>query len=493
MSVSHSLNKQWSETLKFYSLIIIFSQCFYGTVCQIYSRNFAGLTTVPRNIPDGSTWISLQFNLITTIDDSSFNYADFSSVTTLILYDNQIESISKAAFAGFTSLRTLLLSNNRLRELDLDCRDLPNLSELQLHNNLLAVMPAFHGNCSSLESLELSFNDIYEITSKDFENITNVNSIKLKSNGIINFQSFHGLSISMKEVTEIDLAYNELKLVNARAFEGFDKLYSIDLNYNKIQNLSMTSSDVPLVMEIKLDTNEIETFPKFYGVMDALKRLSVRHNQINYISPEGFENITNLEFLDLSHNQLTEIEIGVALLNLSSFQLESNLLSTMPKMAGHHTKPLSLNLYNNKLTGAAVVGFKVNFSISPDGILDLNLGSNLDLSNDLSPVMNYLFENFPGMEYLGLSNLQLTEMPDAQYDGVEKINLNFKHNQITSLNEELFKALSAVQEWTLDLNYNLISTFSNVLPSLNDGSKGELIIGGSDFECEKLCWMMDYK
>ena len=87
----------------------------------------------------------------------------------------------------------------------------------------------------------------------------------------------------------------------------------------------------------------------------------------------------------------------------------------------------------------------------------------------------------------------MTEIPDTVYEGVERINLNFKFNQITSLDEDVFRALSVVREWTLDLDYNPINSFSNTLPFLKDGGKGELILGGSDFDCEKLCWMMDYK
>ena len=70
----------------------------------------------------------------------------------------------------------------------------------------------------------------------------------------------------------------------------------------------------------------------------------------------------------------------------------------MPKVAGHHVKPLSLNLFSNRLNATAVVGFKANFSISAGGLLELYLGANLDLVTSLSSVMNYLFENFPGME-----------------------------------------------------------------------------------------------
>ena len=97
------------------------------------------------------------------------------------------------------------------------------------------------------------------------------------------------------------------------------------------------------------------------------------------------------------------------------------------------------------------------------------------------------------MEYLGLSGLQLTEIPDAQYHGVQKITVDFTSNQITSLNEEHLKSISVVKDWTLDLRSNSIKSFPNIFPFLSTGSKRELILGYSRFECEKLCWMLNYR
>ena len=157
------------KIFKCFSVVIILFQCFHGMISHSYHRTFGGLSTVPRNIPNGTTWINLQYNSIRTVDESSFNYADFSSVTTLILSENRIEIISKDAFAGFTSLKKLQLISNLLRELEVNCRYLPNLSELEIRYNLLVAMPAFHGNCSSLETLDLSYNNIDKIISEDFE------------------------------------------------------------------------------------------------------------------------------------------------------------------------------------------------------------------------------------------------------------------------------------------------------------------------------------
>ena len=107
--------------------------------------------------------------------------------------------------------------------------------------------------------------------------------------------------------------------------------------------------------------------------------------------------------------------------------------------------------------------------------------------------MNYLFKNFPKIEYLGLSSMRLTEIPNAQYDGVEKITIDLKYNQITSLNEEQLASISVVKDWTLDLYGNSISSFSNIFPFLTTGSKRQLYLGYSRFECGKLCWMLNYR
>ena len=229
--------------------------------------------------------------------------------------------------------------------------------------------------------------------------------------------------------------------------------------------------------------------------MNALKYLVLSRNQISYISSGGFENITNLVSLDLSENELMGIEINVALPDLSSFDLENNRLSSMPRIVVNDdtTTPLKLILKHNRLTPVAVMDFKANSNISSEVVLSLDLAGNPDLVSNISQIMNYLFQNFPKMEYLGLSRLQLTEMPNAQYDGVEKITVDLTSNQITSLNEEQFSSISVVEDWRLDLHGNSINSFPNIFPFLTTGSKRELNLGYSRFECGKLCWMLDYR
>ena len=217
------------EIAKLFLLIIIPLQCFRGKVSQTYRNSSAGLTAVPTDIPDGTTKIALHFNDIRTIEDSSFSYIDVSIITELVLFVNKIENISKDAFVGFTSLETLLLSSNKLRELDINCNDLPNLNRLDLENNLLTAMPDFYGSCSSLQYLILSNNKIDRTTANDFENITYIRAITLKSNKLVNFQSFHGSNILMSRTSEVLLSSNELTVIDARTFEGFDILYRIHI------------------------------------------------------------------------------------------------------------------------------------------------------------------------------------------------------------------------------------------------------------------------
>ena len=86
------------EFAKLFLVFIIFLQCFRGMVSQTYRNSSAGLTTAPKDIPDGTTTIALRYNDIRTIEDSSFSYIDVSIITELVLFVNKIENISKNAF-----------------------------------------------------------------------------------------------------------------------------------------------------------------------------------------------------------------------------------------------------------------------------------------------------------------------------------------------------------------------------------------------------------
>ena len=220
---------------KLFLIIVVLLQCFCGLVSQTYRNSNAGLKAVPTDIPDGTRRIELYSNDIRIINDSSFSFVDVSEVTDLYLFNNKIENISKGAFAGFTSLESLYLSNNQLSALELNCNDLPNLNTLDLKPNLLAAVPAIYGSCLSLVNLLLSYNEIDKTTANDFKNITYIRYITLTSNKLENFQSFHGSDISMSRTSEVLVSYNELTVIQARTFDGFDNLNRIHIHYKQNQ------------------------------------------------------------------------------------------------------------------------------------------------------------------------------------------------------------------------------------------------------------------
>ncbi len=59
-----------------------------------------------------SSYISLRFRNITTIDPATFT--GLTSLQVLELYNNEISSIDPATFKGLTSLRWLSLSSNQI-------------------------------------------------------------------------------------------------------------------------------------------------------------------------------------------------------------------------------------------------------------------------------------------------------------------------------------------------------------------------------------------
>ena len=484
-----------------YRIIIIINlilQIHCAAPAVIYYGYSQGLTSIPTDIASNTFRIDIRNNHIQNIDDSSFSFTTFTALEEIYLYNNEIESISRGAFTGLTKVTTLGLTNNKIQELELSANDLPLLDELKLENNEMTTMPVFHGSFSVLKTIFLNINKISTISSENFENITGLETIYISSNELAAFD------------------------VSKRLSSGLINFERLHLSNNMLQELELISDDFPNLNDLELINNDLTKMPTFRGMFLKLESLKLGGNKINSTSSEIFENITHLKTLDLSGNELTEFELmksdsGIdgldleyldlsnnALLkfetnytfpNLSELLLYNNDLSTMPKLAGTYTKIKELNVFGNNLTKSSVVGFKDKFSISSDGLFKLDLGNNLALVDDLSSVLNYVFDNFPGIEKLGLAYMDLTEVPILQYHNLNKIYLNLRYNHITNVTDDVFQAMASLNEWTLDLRYNDIKIFPNLLPYLNTGKYRELQIlqNSFQFECEKLCWMLDYK
>jgi internalin A len=147
--------------------------------------------------------------------------------------------------------------------------------------------------------------------------------------------------------------------------------------------------------------------------------------------PEAIAQLTNLQTLYLSYNQLTSLPDAIAqLTNLQTLHLRNNQLTSLPDVIGQLSNLQTLHLRNNQLTSL------------PDVIGQLS-----------------------NLQTLELYSNQLTSLPDAIGQLSNLQTLELYSNQLTSLPNTIGQ-LSNLQ--TLYLSYNQLTSLPNTIGQLSN-------------------------
>lgn len=184
---------------------------------------------------------------------------------------------------NLTSLKSLVLSNNPLGIIPQ--LFLPNLIDLQLENTSLttAVFPRSYENCTNLQYLTLSKNNLTEITSDQLKFFPLLRNISLDNVG------FHSI--------------NPTTFLNHST-----TLQSLSLQSNSLKSAEFLSF-ISHLHSINFDKNSFDQFPKELIPLIELKHLSFRDNHIHTIDESSFlftwmkRNLSDIEIY-LSNNPI---------------------------------------------------------------------------------------------------------------------------------------------------------------------------------------------
>ena len=131
------------------------------------------------------------------------------------------------------------------------------------------------------------------------------------------------------------------------------------------------------------------------------------------------------------NNQINTFHTSHAeLRHLGDLNLAHNNLVQVPQFEGYYSTPLNLNIGNNNIRTTSILEFKTHFNISDSALRSLSLARNLDFTNNVTEIIDYIIKNFPNIGHIDLSYLNIKELPDLKSYNLSSISLSLDRNQI---------------------------------------------------------------
>ena len=367
----------------------------YNKIVKIHPRGFEGLTNL--------RWLFLDYNRISKIH--SLQFQDLTQLLELHLNRNKISKIHPLQFQNLNKLTDLNLSRNNISEIHaMLFQNLSSLQYLYLQHNMISEIHSLQfQNLHILIMLNLNHNTISEIHPLQFQNLSILSHFHIGQN-LINeihpllFQScsLDWLNLDHNMISEIhplqfqnysylywlNLGHNIISKFHPLQFQNVTELRRLYINHNKLsklhplqfQNLNVLRalflhhnniSDIPAnlfpngLFTLDLAHNKISKIPQAMQNLSRLLQLNLKYNRISEIHPFLFQIITDIIWIELDHNEITEISLNQSLQELTFLDLSNNNLVkfTLP-LTVKLSKLKYLSLSNNKLRVLEYTMFK---------------------------------------------------------------------------------------------------------------------------------------
>lgn len=436
--------------------------------------------------------LSLQHNELSQLSDKTFVFC--MNLSELHLMSNSIQKIQNNPFKNLKNLIILDLSHNGLSSTKLGTQlQLENLQELRLSNNKIHVLRPedldFLGN-SSLQKLELSSNQIKEISPGCFQAIgklfrlslnnaqlgpnlteklclelsnTSIQSLSLSNIQLYTTNNMTFIGLKQTNITMLDLSHNSIKVIGNNSFGWLPHLEYFFLEYNNIDHLfshsfyglfnvrylnlrSFTKQSISLSSVPKIDDFSFQW-------LKCLEYLNMDDNNIPDLKSNMFAGLIKLKYLSLSnsftnlHTLTNETFVSLAHSPLLILNLTKNKISKVESEAfswfGHlKILDLGLNEIGQELTGEEWRGLENIAEIYLSYNKYLQLTSN---SFALVPSLQQLM-----LRRVALKNVDISPSPFHPLHNLTILDLS--NNNIANINDELLEGLEKLE--ILDLQHN---------------------------------------
>lgn len=369
------------------------------------------------------TMLDLSYNKLNVIGNNSFRW--LSQLEYLFLEYNNIEHLSSYTFYGLSNIRYLNLKQSFIKQ-----------------SNSLALLPKIDDFAfqwlQCLEYLDMEDNSFPGIKRNMFTGLIKLKYLNLRNSftnlRILTNETF--LSLTHSPLLILNLTKNKISKIESGAFSWLGQLKVLDLGLNEIGQ-ELTGQEwrgLANIIEIYLSYNKnLQLTSNSFALVPSLQRLMLRRVALKNVSssPSPFHFLCNLTILDLSNNNIANInnELLEGLEKLEILDLQHNNLARLWK----HANPGGPVYFLKGLSHLHILNLESNgFDELPE-----------DIFKDLSELKSIS---------LGLNNLNI--LPPSVFDSqVSLKSLNLQKNLITAVEKNVFgpafKNLS-----NLDMSFN---------------------------------------
>ncbi|XP_043929234.1 transforming growth factor beta activator LRRC32-like isoform X2 [Protopterus annectens] len=385
--------------------------------------------------------IDLNQNMILEIEEGAFE--TLLNLTSLYLHMNSITCILDF---NLFSLQILDLSRNSIESFQ------PAISEqefklqwLNLKENKLITFPTFPKR-SNLTYVNLSHNIIQRLNVEapeqedgymGFNHLERSNDFFTQSlYNSRDHSSFHSLS----SIQNLDLSYNEIKTISNDFFESMVSLQFLNLSNNCLQSFVVTKNDLNSLLTLDLSYNSIKNLSIDPDTLKHLRIFYLQHNHLYVLSANVFMGLSSLNTLYLCNNNISicgpnlkpkklqngeQVHGCVFFYNISKLQhlhLSHNSIPCVPRNAFYWTPLQYLDLSLNE-----------GIQIMPGALSGLeSFLEHLYLQGNKLETLNIDLPQFSQLQKLNLSGNRLSSLPPWSQNSVLEL-LDLRNNCFSNL------------------------------------------------------------
>ncbi|XP_056610574.1 toll-like receptor 8 [Triplophysa dalaica] len=444
------------------------------TNLKVLEMNHMALEHIPEKLPENLQELWLVENKITVINTTAFSR--MTNLTYLNLSKNcyywnpcsRYYAIQNGSFSSLTGLTHLSLSFNNLshvptglpvslRKLELasnqiafigehDFQQLGNLDTLKIQGNCprcsnapypcvpcdngsIKIHPQAFFNLVELRLLDLAGNSIDSLDPNWFTKLSKLEQLYLSFNFLSSAVTDHPFLSNLQLLRELDLSFNY-------ALKSYPHSIKLSSSFSNLTSLEILHIQGLVFQEIRADT---------FSSLSALKNLSVLDVGTNFIvhaDPKIFLQLQHLKLLYLSENRLHPVV-------QSRLASQEDLDQNDPHLGSSFEMPSLAESYTHQKDHEYETS---NSLVKPEC---LATGRVLDLSrNNLFFLSPQQFESFGNISCLNLSSNGFAAAPNgSEFTSLPGIKyLDLSYNKIDLAYDHAFTELQELE--VLDLSYN---------------------------------------